>query len=98
METTERKKHKSGYELLKEKYAKLEKERDELKKKVAYLANGDAAYYRERDAYQRHLMEEYEPLLNEHREDKKRIAFLLDHCPFWVRWMYRKQFEKGEKN
>lgn len=111
------KKHKSGYVLLKEKYAALEaknaelqkekkilvqtaqdnycrveKERDELKMKVAYLANGDAAYYRERDAYQRHLTEEYEPLLNEHREDKKRIAFLLDHCPFWVRLAYKKKF------
>ena len=28
-------------------------------------------------------------------EQDFKIAFLLDHCPFWVRWMYRHKFKKG---
>lgn len=83
METTEKKKHKGGYELLKEKYAKLEKERDEWKAKyVKSLSDKEAACRN---------------YAKEAVEKDKRIAFLLKHCPFWVRWMYRRQFEKGGK-
>ena len=28
--------------------------------------------------------------------DQLKIDFLLNSCPFWVRWMFRKQFEKGK--
>ena len=24
----------------------------------------------------------------------ERIEFLLDHCAFWVKWMYKRQFKK----
>ena len=88
------KRHKSGYELLKEKYAALEAERDEWKAK---WQQADAAKQDTVDKYNR-KQEDYDYIMRSFKIDEMRIAFLLDHCPFWVRWMYRNQFEKGEKN
>ena len=115
------KKHKSGYDLLKEKYATLEtklakteaarynvfselsqviervnelkKERDEWKAK---WQQADAAKQDAVDKYNR-KQEDYDYLMRSFKIDEMRIAFLLDHCTFWVRWLYRKQFEKGGK-
>lgn len=78
------KKHKGGYELQKEKYAKLKAERDEWKAK--YEQKCASAKLFENETTRLHGIIE---------EADKRIAFLLDYCPFWVRWMYRKHFEKG---
>ena len=82
METTEKKKHKSGYDLLKEKYAKLEKERDEWKAKFERKSSP--------------IFRAYKKLSSDLVDTEKKLDYLLKHCPFWVRWMYRKQFEKGD--
>jgi hypothetical protein len=117
------KRHKSGYDILKERVADLEndvafyrsqymevsKERDKLKEKLSMQIAPDFETFkrveRERDEwkakYVKSLSDKEAACLNyakEAVEQDKRIAFLLDHCPFWVRWMYRNQFEKGEKN
>lgn len=130
METTEKKKHKSGFALLKEKlvkaeaknaelqkekeilvqtaqdnYCRVEKERDEWKAKYKQkfrecieLQNNKVNSHddlmnvmRERDKWR----EECQKCIDRDKSLKSRIAFLLKHCPFWVRWKYRKQFEKG---
>lgn len=75
------KKHKSGYELLKEKYAKLEKERDDWKAKFEGKSSP--------------IIRACERLSSDLVDTEEKLSFLLKHCPFWVRWMYRKQFEKG---
>ena len=94
----EEKKHKGGYELLKEKYAKLEKERDEWKAKYvqADAAKQDAVdrYNRKQTDYAT-VTQAHSNALGKIDEQDLKLAFLLDHCPFWVRWMYRKHFEKG---
>ena len=106
--SSEKKKHKGGYELLKEKYAKLEKERDKLKEQLSMQIAPDFETFKrvekERDEwkakYVKSLSDKEAACRNyakEAVEQDKRIAFLLKHCPFWVRWMYRKQFEKGGK-
>lgn len=116
METTEKKKHKGGYELLKEKYAALEKERDKLKEELsmqiapdfetfkrvekerdewkAKWQRSDAAKQDAVDNYNR-LRVTYGDVYRELNFMHQKLSFLLKHCPFWVRWMYRKQFEKG---
>lgn len=106
---TEKKKHKGGYELLKEKYAKLEKERDKLKEQLSMQIAPDFETFkrveRERDEWKAKC-DKWKSTADTHlaNYDKERymrygleekVAFLLDHCPFWVRWKYRKQFEKG---
>ena len=85
------KKHKGGYELLKEKYAALEKERDEWKAK---WQQADAAKQDAVDKYNR-LLTNYDDVIRALKIANQKLAFLLDHCQFWVRWLYRKQFEKG---
>ena len=113
------KKHKGGYELLKEKYNEevrehqaletkytaLEKERDEWKAKYKQkfrecidLQNNKVNSHeslmnvmQERDKWR----EECQKCIDREKNLKSRISFLLDHRPFWVRWAYRKQFEKG---
>ena len=108
------KKHKGGYELLKEKYAALqaekeilvqtaqenycrvERERDEWKAMYEHLENR----VEELRKVNERMREEYRHfnIVNTTRyELEDRNAFLLDHCPFWVRWMYRRHFEKGGK-
>lgn len=79
-----KKKHKSGYELLKEKY---EQKCNEHKQAVERYNRKQDEYVNLRKSY--NILEEDNQCLNE------QVAFLLDHCPFLVRWMYRKQFEKG---
>lgn len=113
---TEKKKHKGGYELLKEKYAALEKERDKLKEELsmqiapdfetfkrvekerdewkAKWQRSDAAKQDAVDNYNR-LRVTYGDVYRELNFMHQKLSFLLKHCPFWVRWMYRKQFEKG---
>ncbi len=114
METTEKKKkHKGGYELLKEKYAKLEAELSAKDQRIAGLtlnvesevkkakqsAEAERDEWKAKYEQKRNSCELYENeatrLHGLIEEADKRIAFLLKHCPFWVRWMYRKQFEKG---
>lgn len=131
METTEKKKHKGGYELLKEKlakaeakiselqkekeilvqtaqdnYCRVEKERDELKEKLSLQIAPDFEDFkrveRERDEWKAKyegksspIFRAYEKLSSDLVDTEEKLAFLLDHCPFWVRWKYRKQFEKG---
>lgn len=115
------KKHKGGYELLKEKYTKLKAERDELKQEIdrrqeekeILVQTAQDNYIRmekgrdEWKAGQEKTQEDCNQLLQEcegweaickaTEEERanfaRRLAFLLDHCPFWVRWMYRKQFK-----
>ena len=109
METTEKKKHKGGYELLKEKYAKLEAHAEELQKDLDFALEkakkerdewkakwqqADAAKQDAVDKYNR-LLTNYDDVIRALKIANQKLAFLLDHCPFWVRWMYRKQFEKG---
>lgn len=53
METTEKKKHKSGYELLKEKYAALEKERDDWKAKYDSLNERHKTLLIDRDEWKK---------------------------------------------
>jgi hypothetical protein len=105
------KKHKSGYELLKEKYAALEAKNAELQKEKEILVQTAQDNYcrveKERDEWKancEHYKQESEYFHGQFRNEldintgkDKRIAFLLDHCPFWVLWMYSKQFEKGGK-
>ena len=102
---TEKKKHKGGYELLKEKYAKLEKERDKLKEQLSMQIAPDFETFKrvekERDEWKAKfegksspIFRAYEKLSSDLVDTEERVAFLLDHCPFWVRWEYRKQFEK----
>ena len=114
---TEKKKHKGGYELLKEKYAKLEKERDKLKEQLSMQIAPDFETFKrvekERDEWKakyEQKCEHHSSILqrldeevkrrdfwrNQSDKNKERIAFLLKHCPFWVRWMYRRQFKEGE--
>lgn len=96
------KKHKGGYELLKEKYAKLEAHAEELQKDLDFALEKAK---KERDEWKAKC-DKWKSTADTHlaNYDKERymrygleekVAFLLDHCPFWVRWMYRKQFEKG---
>lgn len=113
------KKHKSGYELLKEKYAALEAKNAELQKEKEILVQTAQDNYcrveKERDEWKAKYDKEcnsnqelthlynhdttvWKNVAKEIRHEKdKRIDFLLKHCPFWVRWKYRKQFEKGGK-
>lgn len=108
------KKHKGGYELLKEKLSKVEKERDELdaklcrteeaidiceKERDGWKAKWRQAYAAKQDAVDKYnrLGTNYDDVLRALKIANQKLAFLLDHCPFWVRWMYRKQFEKGGK-
>ena len=99
----EKKKHKSGYELLKEKYAALEAKNAELQKEKEILVQTAQDNYcrveKERDEQKAKYEEQrslFDKLYITSRGMKDRIDFLLDHCPFWVRWMYRRQFEEGE--
>ena len=114
METTEKKKkHKGGYELLKEKYAKLEAELAAKDQRIAGLTlnvesevkKAKESAEAERDEWKAKC-DKWKSTADTHlaNYDKERymrygleekVAFLLDHCPFWVRWMYRKHFEKG---
>ena len=38
------------------------------------------------------LDKEYNKVLGWLDVKEHKIAFLLDHCPFWVRWMYKRAF------
>lgn len=43
------------------------------------------------------MTQAYRNVLAKMNEQDLRIASLLKHCPFWVRWMYhKKKFKKGE--
>ena len=104
----------SDYELLKEKYAALEKERDKLKEKLTDVINEKDSFaddckrlYKEREEWKAKC-DKWKSTADTHLSNydkerymryglEKRVAFLLKHCPFWVRWKYRKQFEKGGK-
>ena len=95
------KKHKGGYELLKEKYAALQAEKEIL---VQNAQNNYLSMEKERDEWKaecEHYTNECEFFTDLYKKecdngtDKDlRIAFLLAHCPFWVRWLYCKQFKK----
>ena len=105
METTEKKKHKSGFTLLKEKLAKAEAKNAELQKEKEILVQTAQDNYcrveKERDEWKAKyegksspIFRAYEKLSSDLVDSEEKLAFLLKHCPFWVRWMYRKQFEK----
>lgn len=97
------KKHKSGYVLLKEKYTALKAERDELQKDLDFALEKAK---KERDEWKEkcnkwkstavtHLTNyDMERYMRYGLEEE--LAFLLDHCPFLVRWLYKRKFEKGE--
>ena len=87
----------NGYDRLKVKYAALERERDELKEKLTEVINEKNSFaddckrlYKERDKWR----EECQKCIDRDKSLKSRIAFLLDHCPFWVRWKYNRKFGK----
>ena len=121
------KKHKSGYDILKERVADLEndvafyrrqyrdvsKERDRLKEELSMQIAPDFETFkrveRERDEWKKSsdewkakfecksspVFRANEKLGAELVDTEEKLAFLLKHCPFWVRWKFRKQFEKG---
>lgn len=96
-------KHKSGYDLMKEKYATLEAKNAELQKEKEILVQTAQDNYcraeKERDEWKAKFEEQrslFDKLYITSRDMKDRIDFLLDHCPFYVRWTYRRQFKEGE--
>ena len=94
-------------------YCRVEKERDELKEKLSLQIAPDfedfkrverkldewkAKYAVKTSELERTLHGQaisIRGLAMDNTELSKKVAFLLDHCPFWVRWMYRRRFEKG---
>lgn len=103
--------HKSGYTLLKEKYAALEAKNERLQEKLTDVINEKDSFaddckrlYKEREEWKAKFEGKSSPVFRANEklssdlvDTEEKLAFLLEHCPFWVRWMYRKQFEKGGK-
>ena len=109
----EKKNHKGGYAILKEKIASLEKQLEtkvaqitELQAKVeankqlqaeAEKAKKDLAKAEaERDSWHNKYKSEHDfhvEAAEKRREAVSRLEFLIDHCPFWVRWMYKHEFK-----
>lgn len=75
-------------------YLRLEKERDEWKAKYEKVAKTVDACTQSREYYREELIKTEREYLDKRKDMQDRIAFLLNHCPFWVRWMYNKQFRK----
>lgn len=89
------KKPKSGFARLKVKYEKLEAENKELKEALSKAQVAHVEYSRKTAEDLKKVETNRNYWKNAYDKKQKELAFLLDHCPFWVRWMYRKQFEKG---
>ena len=95
-------KHKSGYSILKEKMAKLE---SKLAKRDAQIAELEEKYKHDLGVHKSEADSWHEKYKREHdfhveaaeklRMAIDRIEFLLDHAPFWVKWLYEREFEKG---
>ena len=95
-------KHKSGYDLLKEKFAKAEAKNAELQKEKEILVQTAQDNYcrveKERDEWKarnNELCNVYDSLSKEYNNQQKRIRWLLDHASWFTLRKYRKQFEKG---
>lgn len=76
----------SAHDREKEVFLEMRKERDAWKAKYEKAYSHDMPIYRA-----------YDKLANDLANADERIAFLLDLCPFWVRWMFRRKFEKRKE-
>lgn len=101
METIEKKKHKSGFALLKEKYAKLEKERDKWKKDAEAKQSTIEQQSRKISQLTADFMVAQGNLEAADREHERKLKEMYDHMGWFKRmtwdWHHAPTFKEDER-
>ena len=87
--------YKKKYEDEYERYSFTQDECDRKDKRLTEEINRANKAEAERDSWHNKYKSEHDfhvEAAEKRREAVSRLEFLIDHCPFWVRWMYKHEF------
>lgn len=82
----------------------MSKQRDPKSGKFVRTTPDYKAMYLKADAERQDAIDRYNRTLQNYNDVMKSFKiqclkneFLYDHCPFWVKWLYKRQFKEGGK-